>query len=33
LAILFSLVFELRQGVEDLQFLLLAMDEKVAILL
>jgi hypothetical protein len=33
LAILFGLVFELRQGVEDLQFRLLAMDGKVAVLL
>jgi hypothetical protein len=33
LGILYSLVFELRQGVEDLQFRLLAVDEKVAVLL
>jgi hypothetical protein len=33
LAILFGLVFELRQGVEDLQFRLLAVDGKIAILL
>jgi hypothetical protein len=33
LAILFGLVFELRQGVEDLQFRLLAVDGKVAVLL
>jgi hypothetical protein len=33
LAILFGLVFELRQGVEDLQFRLLAVDGKIAVLL
>jgi hypothetical protein len=33
LEILFGLVFELRQGVEDLQFRLLALDGKVAVLL
>jgi hypothetical protein len=33
LAIIFGLVFELRQGVEDLQFRLLTVDGNIAILL
>jgi hypothetical protein len=33
LTILYGLVFELRQGVEDLQFRLQATDRKVAVLL